>query len=188
MLPFLLRLTGLPPLTKCPLTLDVLGGKAIRGDISSESQSKTRVLCTRIFSFASWHALASASPRLPRGFSRCIARCNAYQRCSGEHSLPTRVLRGRITVGARPRLPCFSPRTLSSSFSIRKRHSNETRDSAAVVPVVSRPGGLSYHSNKTRDSAAVPPLFSLLISWVNFSLIRREGPLLTLFSLEEMLL
>ena len=158
-----------PPLTKFPLTSDVLGGKAIRGNIShSESQPKTRVLCTRVFSFASWHALAFASPRLPRGFSRCIARCDAYQRCSGEHSLPTRVLRGRIAVGARPRLPCFSPRTLPSSCSIRKRHSNE--------------------SNETTDSTAVPPLFSLLISWVNFSLIRREGPLLTLFSLEEMLL
>ena len=99
-----------PPLPICPLTPDVLGGKAIRGNISSESQPKTRVPCTRVFSFASWHALAFASPRLPRGFSRCITRCNAYQRCSGENSLPTRVLRGRITVGARPRLPCFSPR------------------------------------------------------------------------------
>ena len=177
-----------PPLPICPLTPDVLGGKAIRGNISSESQPKTRVPCTRVFSFASWHALAFASPRLPRGFSRCITRCNAYQRCSGENSLPTRVLRGRITVGARPRLPCFSPRTLPSSFSIRKRHSNETRDSAAVVPVVSRPGGLSYHSDETTDSTAVPPLFSLLISWVNFSLFRRGGPLFTLFSMEEMLL
>ena len=111
-----------PPLTKCPLTLDVLGGKAIRGNIShSESQPKTRVLCTRVFSFASWHALAYASPRLPRGFSRCIARCNAYQCCSGEHSLPTRDIKGQDNRGRPPTVTLF--------FSENKRLSSDTRRS-----------------------------------------------------------
>ena len=156
-----------PPLSKRLLTSDILGRKASWGNLSSESQPKTRVLCTRLFSFASWHALAFASPRLPRGFSRCITRCNTevYQRCSGENSLPTRGIKGQDNRGRQPTVTLFSPRTRPSSFSIRKRHSNETR-----------------------DSTAVPPLFSLLISWGNFSLFRRGGPLFTLFSMEEMLL
>ena len=109
-----------PPLHKCPLTLDVLGGKAIRGNIShSETQPKTRVLCTRVFSFASWHALAFASPRLPRGFLRCIARCNAYQRCSGEHSLPTRDIKGQDNRGHPPTVTLF--------FSENRRLSSDTR-------------------------------------------------------------
>ena len=112
-----------PPLHKCPLTPDVLGGKAIRGNSSSESQPKTRVLCTRVFSFASWHALAYASPRLPRGFSRCIARCSAevYQRCSGEHSLPTRDIKGQDNRGCPPTVTLF--------FSENRRLSSDTRGS-----------------------------------------------------------
>ena len=107
-----------PPLHKCPLTPDVLGGKAIRGNISSEFQSKIRVLCTRVFSFASWHALAFANPRLPRGFLRCIARCSAevYQRCSGEHSLPTRGIKGQDSRGHPPTVTLFSPRAAQSKF------------------------------------------------------------------------
>ena len=82
------------------------------GCLSSESQPKTRVLCTRLCSFASWHALAFASPRLPRGFSRCINRCNAevYQRCSGENSLPTRGIKGQDNRGHPPTVILFSPR------------------------------------------------------------------------------
>ena len=100
-----------PPLHKCPLTPDVLGGKAIWGTISSEFQSKICVLCTRIFSFASWHALAFASPRLPRGFLRCITRCNAYQRCFGENSLPTKGIKGQDNRGHPPTVTLFSPKT-----------------------------------------------------------------------------
>ena len=110
-----------PPLHKCPLTPDVLGGKAIRGNISSEFQSKIRVLCTRVFSFASWHALAFASPRLPRGFSRCITRCNAYQCCSGENSLPTRDIKGQDNRGRPPTVTLF--------FSENTRLSPDTRGS-----------------------------------------------------------
>ena len=98
-----------PPPSKYPLTPDVIGGKAIRGTISSEFQSKICVLCTRLFSFASWHALAFASPRLPRGFLRCIARCSTevYQRCSGEHSLPTKGIKGQDNRGHPPTVTLF---------------------------------------------------------------------------------
>ncbi len=99
-----------PPRPICPLTRDVIGGKAIRGNISSESQPKTRVLCTRISSFASWHALAFASSLLPRGFLRCIVRCNGYQRCSGETSLPTRGIKGQDNRGHPPTVILFSPK------------------------------------------------------------------------------
>ena len=96
-----------PPRPKCPLTSSVLGGKANWGNISSESQPKTRVLCTRISSFASWHALAFASSLLPWGFLRCITRCNSYQRCSGENSLPTRGIKGQDNRGHPPAVILF---------------------------------------------------------------------------------
>ena len=96
-----------PPRPKYTLTSDVIGRKAVWGNISSESQPKTRVLCTRLFSFASWHALAFASPRLPRGFSRCIVRCNGYQCCSGENSLPTWDIKGQDNRGRPPTVTLF---------------------------------------------------------------------------------
>ena len=103
--PNIIRFT--PPRPKYPLTSDVLNGKAVWGNISSESQPKTRVLCTRLCSFASWHALAFASPRLPRGFLRCIVRCNGYQCCSGENSLPTRGIKGQDNRGHPPTVTLF---------------------------------------------------------------------------------
>ena len=88
-----------PPLAIQPLTLDRLGWNALRGNSPTlNPDTKTRARFTRVCHFASC---------LPRGFSRCITRCNRHQLCSGENSLPTRGIKGQDNRGHPPTVTCF---------------------------------------------------------------------------------
>ena len=96
-----------PPRPKCPLTSDVLGGKASWGDYLN---SNPKPAC-----FARAYVLLPRGTRSPSRVCACHgAFCVASPDATvtsvvpGKILSPFWVLRGKITVGSRPRLSCFS--------------------------------------------------------------------------------
>ena len=110
--------TVYPPLAIQPLTLDRLGWNALRGNSPTLNliPKPARVSHADVISPRACHgAFRVASPD-----------ATGTNSVPGKIHSPLGVLRGRITVGTRPRLPVFS------------------ENSIAFFAEKSRPGGLSY--------------------------------------------
>ena len=101
-----------PPPTTQSLTFVTLGRKAIRGDILTHNSNTTEkgALAKRAHHIASWQR-AHSQKRACHGAFRVAPHPAATLKSTsivpGKTLSPLGILRGRITVGARPRLPWF---------------------------------------------------------------------------------
>ena len=157
-----------PPLAIQPLTLDRLGWNALRGNSPTlNPDTKTRARFIRVCHFASC---------LPRGFSRCITRCNRHQLCSGENSLPTRGIKGQDNRGHPPTVTCF----------LRERYRlpcGKIETGRSLLPRryrLSRFTGGRALSTKQKTAAALP-LFKLKSMGAVSAATSAAAPMFTLF-------
>ena len=133
-----------PPLAIQPLTLDKLSWNALRGNSPTlNPETKIRARFTRVCHFASC---------LPRGFSRCITRCNRHQLCSGENSLPTRGIKGQDNRGHPPTVTCF----LRERYRLPCRKIETGRSLLPRRYRLSRFTGGRAMSTKQKTAAALP--------------------------------
>ncbi len=103
--PNIIRFT--PPRPICPLTRDVIGRKAIRGISHLNPNPKSACFARAYFLLPRGTRSPSRARYCHGAFYVASPDATVTSVVPGKIHSPLGVLRGRITVGARPRLSCF---------------------------------------------------------------------------------